>query len=87
MTDLRSSLTSYLQSRGWKAAEVSGEHGEVWHRRSSELAVPVPREFSDGGPEWELVLDRLARVEGVERGPLEQRIRIQGPSFYFIAVL
>ena len=75
MTDMRRSLVSYLQSVGWAAASAEGEEGQVWRRKGSRLAVPVPVELEEGGPEWELILDRLARVEETDTELVEQRIR------------
>ena len=72
---MRSSLVSYLQSAGWSAAPTRGEQGQVWRRKGSRLAVPVPIEVADGGPEWELILDRLGRVEESQPATIEQRIR------------
>jgi hypothetical protein len=39
------------------------------------LAVPVPTALEEGGPEWELILDRLGRVEETEPFVVEQRIK------------
>lgn len=75
MTDVRSLLVSYLQSTGWSAAPVAGERGQLWHRKDSPFAVPVPTEVEDGGPDWELILDRLGRVEEAEPSAVEQRVR------------
>lgn len=75
MTDMRSSLVGYLQSGGWSAAPTEGEQGQVWRRKGSPLAVPVPTEVEDGGPEWELILDRLGRVEQADPSTVEQRIK------------
>lgn len=72
---MRSSLISYLQSAGWSAAASQGEQGQVWRKKGSPLAVPVPTEVEDGGPEWELILDRLGRVEEADPATIEQRVR------------
>jgi hypothetical protein len=72
---MRSSLVAYLQSGGWSAAPTEGEQGQVWRRKGSPLAVPVPTEVEDGGPEWELILDRLGRVEQADPSTVEQRIK------------
>ncbi|MGB7979863.1 MAG: hypothetical protein WCF36_03600 [Candidatus Nanopelagicales bacterium] len=75
MTDVRRDLVSYLAAAGWSAAPDQGEQGQLWRKQGSRLAVPVPRELESGGPEWELILDRLARIEESEPNLVEQRIR------------
>lgn len=75
MTDMRGDLISYLASHGWEVAAAQGAQGQLWRKQGFQLAVPVPEEIQYGGPEWELILDRLARIEESEPETVEQRIR------------
>lgn len=75
MTDVRSSLASYLLSTGWKPPKEEGSEGAVWRKTGSRFAVPVPYELDDGGPDWELILDRLGLIEGSDPAEVERRVR------------
>ena len=76
MTDMRRSLAAYLTATGWEPPTEAGPHGGLWRNDNYRYAVPVPEPLDDEGPDWELVLDRLALVE--ESTPLEVERRIRG---------
>ena len=75
MTDMRHSLTAYLSATGWQPKTEPGKHGDLWRKSGSPYAVPVPEPLDDLGPDWELVLDRLALVEKSTPLDVERRIR------------
>lgn len=75
MTDMRRSLVAYLKATGWEPPEEPGPEGELWRNHNYRYSVPVPEPLDDQGPDWELVLDRLALVEETTPQRVEQRIR------------
>ena len=75
MTDMRRTLVDYLVATGWKPPAEPGRQGELWRRLDSRYRVPVPEPLDDMGPDWELVLDRLAMVEQSTPGDVDRRIR------------
>jgi hypothetical protein len=75
VTDIRRSLVAYLAATGWQPPAEPGAQGELWRNPDYRYAVPVPESLDDGGPDWELVLDRLALVEDAKPDEVERRIR------------
>lgn len=75
MTDVRRTLLSYLTSTGWERSEKAGPEGSLWRKPKSRFAVPVPDQLDDNGPDWELILDRIGRVEEVDQAEIERRVR------------
>jgi len=75
VTDMKRSLTAYLTAAGWQAPSEPGRQGELWRKLDSRFRVPVPEPLDDDGPDWELVLNRLALVEDSTPQEVERRIR------------
>lgn len=75
VTDMMQGLTAYLAATGWRAPAEQGPQGELWRKPDSRFAVPVPEPLDDTGPDWELILDRLAMVEDSTPEEVERRIR------------
>ena len=76
MTTPRESLTNYLTSTGWVPPVETGPAGGLWMHPDSDLLLPVPHEFIQGGLDWQLIVDRLAQVEGAE--PSDVLARLDG---------
>lgn len=75
MIDMTRSLVAYLTANGWRRSEKAGPQGGLWtHPKHKKYAVPVPEPLSKDGPDWELVLDRLALVEESKPEEVERRI-------------
>lgn len=76
MADMRRSLVSYLAAAGWEpATKPAGKDGMLWQKPHAQFAVPVPNTLDDSEPDWTLVLERVAMVEGIDRAEAERRIR------------
>ncbi|GGB31656.1 hypothetical protein GCM10011492_22880 [Flexivirga endophytica] len=65
----------YLSATGWVPPAESGPQGGLWRNPDYRYSVPVPEPLPDDGPDWELVLDRLAMVEKSTPQEVEHRIR------------
>src|SRR5436190_5440822 len=72
---MRNSLTSYLRSVGWQPAKEPGPDGTLWRKAGQKFAVPVPNHLDDNGPDWDMILDRLAWVESSDPVEIEARVR------------
>lgn len=75
MTDVRRSLVAYLTATAWQPPAEPGPQGELWRNPDTRYAVPVPEVLDEAGPDWELILDRLALVEKSTPSDVERRIR------------
>lgn len=65
MISARDRLTAYLRSMGWIEPTNDGPAGGLWRLPGSGLLIPVPRELSPAGLDWQRIVERLAEVEGV----------------------
>lgn len=77
MTDAHDRLVAYLTSAGWMPPAEEGATGGLWKHRGSDLLLPVPHELVDDGLDWQLVIERLAQVEGTSEGDVASRLERQ----------
>src|SRR5690348_5433840 len=77
MSDTRRSLIAYLAATGWHGPARPEPRGDLWRHPEHRFAIAVPSVLDDTGPDWELLLDRLARLEMSTPELVEQRIRRQ----------
>lgn len=77
MTAARERLVRYLVSTGWIAPspEEVGEVIDRWRHPSVQYLMPVPRELSDDGLDWEMIAERLAMIEDVTVSEILARLR------------
>lgn len=67
-------VTDYLQAAGWQAPVAEGPFGGIWSHPGSARQVPVPRDLSDAGLDWQQILHRIAEVEGLDPRIVTQRL-------------
>lgn len=77
MTEAHDRLVAYLTSTGWMPPAEAGATGGLWKRPGSDLLLPVPHELVDDGLDWQLVIERLAQVEGTSEGDVASRLERQ----------
>ncbi len=77
MTEAHDRLVAYLTSTGWMPPAEEGATGGLWKHRGSDLLLPVPHELVDDGLDWQLVIERLAQVEGTSEGDVASRLERQ----------
>lgn len=64
-TPLHDRVVRYLAASGWRAPDEQGSVGELWRHPSSEVVVPVPYQLEAGSLDWQVLMERLAWIEGV----------------------
>lgn len=74
MTEAHDRLVTYLRATGWKAPAESGAVGDLWRRPGSDLLLPIPHQLVDDGLDWQLIVGRLAQVEGTPEGDVASRL-------------
>lgn len=67
-------LTDYLRSTGWASPAEPGPSGRIWLHPESGVGLPVPSTLTATGIDWEQILHRLARIEGVDERTLASRL-------------
>lgn len=70
----RDRLVRYLTMSGWVPPESEGPAGGLWRHPNSRFALPVPRELSTDGLDWQQILHRIALVESSDVADVETRI-------------
>jgi len=67
MTDndeLRTNVLTYLAEHRWVAPTQLGHVGGVWRHRDSDALLPIPNVLVAGSADWQVIIDRLARIAG-----------------------
>jgi hypothetical protein len=76
-TALRDRVVRYLAATGWLAPEEVGEVGQLWRHPTSSFILPVPDHLVDGGIDWQVITERLARLEGIKVAEVVARLAEQ----------
>jgi hypothetical protein len=70
----RDRLVRYLTTTGWVPPAGEGPAGGLWRHPNSHFTLPVPRDLSTDGLDWQQILHRIAQVEGSEVADVAARL-------------
>ncbi|MGY4650522.1 hypothetical protein [Mycobacterium sp. URHB0021] len=65
-TALHDRVVRYLAATGWLAPEEVGEVGQLWRHPTSDFILPVPDHLVEAGIDWQVITERLARLERIK---------------------
>lgn len=76
MSAARDRLVSYLRTTGWSepTPENIGPAVERWSHPNAESLLPVPHNLDDTGLDWDMIVNRLAMIEGVPTAQMSERL-------------